>query len=120
MIVLSILAYAAGLALMAFAESAFMLGAAALVAGLAHGAIFPILTSQVVLRSRTAERGSAISIFTSLFEVSVLLAAPAVGFLIDDFSYRVGFGSAALALVIGAIAYAFWDTRLAATERVTV
>ena len=60
------------------------------------------------------------SILTSLFDVSVLLAAPAVGFLIDDFSYRVGFGAAALALVIGAIVYAFWDARLAVSERVTV
>jgi MFS family permease len=120
LIVLSILAYAAGLALMALAESAFMLGAAALVAGLAHGAIFPILTSQVVHRSRTAERGSAMSIFTSLFEVSVLLAAPAVGFLIDGFSFRVGFGAAALTLVLGAVVYAFWDARLAASERATV
>lgn len=117
LIVLSILAYAAGLALMALAESAFMLGAAALVAGLAHGAIFPILTSQVVHRSRTAERGSAMSIFTSLFEVSVLLAAPAVGFLIDGFSFRVGFGAAALTLVLGAVVYAFWDARLAVSER---
>jgi MFS family permease len=120
LIVLSILAYAAGLALMALAESAFMLGAAAFVAGLAHGAIFPILTSQVVHRSRTAERGSAMSIFTSLFEVSVLLAAPAVGFLIDGFSFRVGFGAAALTLVLGAVVYAFWDARLAVSERAKV
>jgi len=120
LIVLSILAFAVGLALMAIAESAFVLAAAAFMAGLAHGAIFPILTSQVVHRSRTAERGSAMSIFTSLFEVSVLLAAPAVGFLIDDFSYRVGFGAAALALVAGAIAYAFWDARLVGSEKVSV
>jgi hypothetical protein len=42
-----------------------------------------------------------------------------VGFLIDGFSFRVGFGAAALTLVLGAVVYAFWDARLAVSERAT-
>ena len=61
------------------------------------------------------------SVFTSLFEVSVLLAAPAVGALIDDFGFDVGFGAAAVVLLFGAVIYAVWDSRMMAAEaRATV
>jgi predicted MFS family arabinose efflux permease len=108
----ALVVYGLGLALMAAAGSVPLLIAAALCAGLAHGAVFPILTSQVVARSRTAERGSAMSIFTSIFDIALLLAAPAVGILIDSFNYRVAFGWVAFALGLGAVVYALWDRRL--------
>jgi predicted MFS family arabinose efflux permease len=112
----ALVAYGVGLALLAVAGSEPILVIAAISGGLAHGAIFPILTSQVVNRARTAERGSAMSIFTSIFDIALLLSAPAVGVLIDGFSYRVAFAMVALALVAGAVVYAFWDRRLVAAE----
>jgi hypothetical protein len=39
-----------------------------------------------------------------------------VGLLIDGFSYRVAFATVSLALVVGAVVYAFWDRRLVASE----
>ena len=108
--------YAIGLALMAVAGSVPVLAAAAVTAGMAHGAVFPILTSQVVNRARTAERGSAMSIFTSIFDIALLVAAPVVGVLIDGSGYRSAFSLVSLALGFGAVVYAIWDRRLFASE----
>jgi hypothetical protein len=54
------------------------------------------------------------AIFTSIFDIALLLAAPSVGFLIDGFDYRVAFGAVAIALGLGAVVYAIWDRRLVA------
>ncbi len=116
LVVGALLAYGAGLALMATAVNVAMVVAAGICAGLAHGALFPILTSQVVRRARTAERGSAMSIFTSIFDIALLLSAPAVGGLIDGFNYGVAFSGVAVVLGIGAVVYAVWDRRLVAGE----
>lgn len=111
-------AYGLSLALLAVAGSVPLLVVAAVLGGVAHGAVFPILTSQVVARARTAERGSAMSIFTSIFDIALLMAAPAVGFLIDGFNYRVAFGAVAIALAVGAAVYSIWDRRLVAAAAV--
>jgi predicted MFS family arabinose efflux permease len=104
--------YALSLAILAIAGSVPLLVAAAFFGGMAHGAVFPILISQVVLRARTSERGSAMAIFTSIFDVALLVAAPTVGFLIDGFSYRLAFGCVAIALGLGAVVYSIWDRRI--------
>lgn len=112
----ALLAYGAGLLFLGVAESATMVALAGFAAGLSHGAVFPILTSQVVSRARTAERGSAMAIFTSIFDIALLVAAPAVGFLIDGFSYRLAFGGVAVAVSAGAVLYGWWDHRVTSTE----
>jgi predicted MFS family arabinose efflux permease len=112
----ALVAYGMCLVLLAVAGSEPIMVVAAASGGLAHGAVFPILTSQVVNRARTAERGSAMSTFTSIFDIALLLSAPAVGLLIDGFSYRIAFATVSLALVIGAVVYAVWDRRLVASE----
>lgn len=114
MIVGSIVAYSAGLLLMGLADSASGIALAGLLSGLAHGTMFPILTSQVTSRSRLAERGSAMTIFTSLFDVSVLMVLPVAGLLIDRFSYTVGFAAVAVFAAAGAPAFAVWDRRSSA------
>jgi predicted MFS family arabinose efflux permease len=112
----ALLAYGSGLLLLAVAASSGVIVAAAIAAGLAHGALFPILTSQVVSRARTAERGSAMAIFTSIFDIALLASAPAVGGLIDGFDYRTAFSAVAMFLGVGAVVYALWDRRLVASE----
>jgi predicted MFS family arabinose efflux permease len=111
LVVSALVAYGLSLALMAVAGALPLFVMAALAGGLSHGAVFPILTSQVVGRARTAERGSAMAIFTSIFDIALLLAAPVVGRLIDGFDYGVAFGSVAVALGFGALVYARWDRR---------
>ncbi|MEX2652373.1 MAG: MFS transporter [Acidimicrobiia bacterium] len=113
-VVSALVSYGLSLAILALAGSVPLLIAAAVFGGLAHGAVFPILTSQVVARARTAERGSAMAIFTSIFDIALLIAAPAVGFLIDGFNYRLAFGCVAIALALGAAVYAIWDRRMVA------
>jgi len=112
----ALLAYGSSLLLLAVAGSSGVIVAAAIAAGLAHGALFPILTSQVVTRARTAERGSAMAIFTSIFDIALLASAPAVGGLIDGFDYRTAFSAVALVLGVGAVVYALWDRWLVASE----
>lgn len=111
-VVSALVGYGLSLALLAVAGSVPLLVVAAVLGGVAHGAVFPILTSQIIARARTAERGSAMAIFTSIFDIALLIGAPVVGFLIDGFNYGVAFGSAAFALGLGAVVYAFWDRRL--------
>ncbi len=114
----SISLYGVGLLVMAMAQTVSLLAVAAAAAGTAHGAAFPILSSQVVNRARTAERGSAVATFTSIFDIALLLGAPAVGVLIEGFDYLVAFAAAGVALIIGAFVYAAWDRRLVASTLV--
>jgi predicted MFS family arabinose efflux permease len=111
----AIVLYGAGVGIMAVAPTTAFLVAAALTTGAAHGAAFPLLSSEVVNRARDSERGSAMSIFTSIFDISLLLGAPAVGFIIDGSGYLVAFGATGAFLVAGAVVYGIWDRRLVAT-----
>lgn len=104
----ALLAYAAGVSLLGVGTSAALAGAA-LVCGVAHGAVFPMLSSQVVARARDAERGSAMATFTALFDIALLVGAPATGFLIDARSYAAAFVAISVVQVAGAVAYAAWD-----------
>lgn len=112
----SISFFGLGLVLLAFTETALILGIASFVMGTAHGTAFPLLSSEVVNRARVSERGSAMAIFTSIFDFALLLGAPAIGFLIDGFSYLVAFSVAGAGLIVGAAIYEVWDRRLVATS----
>lgn len=108
--------FGVGLILMAIAQSSVLLAVAAAVMGTAHGTAFPLISSEVVNRARVSERGSAMSVFTSIFDFALLLGAPAVGFLIDGFGYLPAFATAGGALIVGASIYGLWDRRLMATS----
>ncbi len=112
----SIVAYGTGLGIMALAGSEISLVLAAVVTGTAHGAVFPLLSSEVVNRARISERGSAMTVFTSLFDIALLLGAPAVGFLIVGFDYLVAFMAAGVTLIIGAVVYGMWDRWMVKTS----
>lgn len=109
LLVVAIFFYGIGLVVMAVAQSVSMLVLAAATTGTAHGATFPILSSEVVNRARVSERGSALATFTSIFDIALLLGAPAVGFLIEGFSYLVAYSATGIALIGGAFIYAAWD-----------
>jgi predicted MFS family arabinose efflux permease len=120
MVMVAIGAYGGCLLLLAQAQSLplFVVGAA--VGGMAHGAVFPVLSSSVVYRARISERGSAMSIFTSIFDVALLVSAPLVGGLIEGFSYAVAFSAMGLFLVLGGIVYSIWDKRMIAAGAMAV
>lgn len=108
--------YGIGIGLLALAPGVPTFVAAAVVAGTSHGAAFPLLSSEVVNRARVSERGSAMSTFTSIFDIALLMGAPAVGLLIDGFSYLVAFSVAGVVLIVGAGVYGVWDRRMVATS----
>lgn len=114
--VVALISYGVGLGLLAVAGSVPILALAAFFGGLAHGGLFPLLSSQVVARARTAERGSAMAVFTSIFDIALLVAAPSVGSLIEGFDYEVAFAVVAVVLVVGSGVYAIWDRRMVAAE----
>lgn len=94
---------------MAAGPSGFL--AAAALGGAAHGVVFPVLSSQVVSRARTSERGSAIATFTSIFDISILGLVPLVGFVIDRVGYTEAFLGVGGAMVVGSVTYVVWDVR---------
>jgi predicted MFS family arabinose efflux permease len=105
----SISAYGLGLSLLGSARGMVPFVLAAVVTGIAHGAAFPVLSSEVVNRARIAERGSAMAVFTSIFDIAVLAGVPVVGFMIDGLDYLAAFSFVGVTLLGGALVYRFWD-----------
>ncbi len=100
---------AAGFFTLAFAQDAGDVAAAGVLCGLGHGFVFPILFGLVVGRAREVERGAAMSIFTALFDVGVLVGGPVLGLVIRLAGYPAMFVTAALIVCAGAVVFAFWD-----------
>jgi len=111
----AVVAYGAGFLVLATSESAVAMAAAGGLLGLGHGLLFPILTSQVVMRARETERGSAMAIFTSLFDLAVLTAAPTVGLIIDWRGYSTAFAALGVFIGLGLVVYLLWDRAVFAT-----
>jgi len=105
---------ALGLAGLALARSATTVAVSGLLCGFGHGFTFPILSGLVVHRARPAERGVALSLFTSLFDFGMLIGGPAFGFLLERSGYGAMYGAAAAVVVSGTLAFALWDARILA------
>ncbi len=112
LVVTAVSIYGLGLGVMASAGSAWALAGAAVLCGSAHGAAFPILSSQVVNRTRVSERGSAMATFTSIFDMAGLVGTPVVGLLIERSGYLSAFSAAGVVVILGAALYGLWDRRL--------
>ena len=112
MLVTSVAVFGSGLVLLAVAQSASMMMLAAFVSGTAHGTAFPLMSSEIVNRARISERGSAMSIFTSIFDIALLFGAPLVGFMITGISYLVAFSVIGAVIIGGSVVYGLWDRRL--------
>jgi len=82
---------------------------AGVLCGAGHGYAFPIVMGMVVSRAADADRGSAMAIFTGLFDVGALLGGPAFGTIIRFGSYSSMFLAAAGWMLAGGLVYAFWD-----------
>ncbi len=100
---------AAGFFTLAWAQDAVDVAAAGVLCGLGHGFVFPILFGLVVSRAREVERGAAMSIFTALFDVGVLIGGPVLGLVIRLAGYPAMYVTAALIVCGGAVGFAVWD-----------
>jgi len=101
----------AAFALLATANSDNQVIAAGVLFGIGHGYTFPVLFGIVVTRAREADRGSAMGIFTALFDVGAVLGGPLTGVLISVAGFGAGFGVAGAIVLAGAVAFFFWDGR---------
>lgn len=115
LVLIAIVSYGLSLITLGLAQAIPLFAIAAVLGGMAHGAVFPVLSSSVVHRARISERGSALSIFTSIFDIALLVFAPAVGLLIEGFSYAVAFSAMGGFLLIGGVVYSIWDKRMIAS-----
>ena len=102
----TIATYAAAVLLVAGATERPMFMAAGLLAGLAHGYAFPVITSQIVSRAPAALTGMALAFFTGLWELSDLLLAPLFGAIADRTDDATMFSSLAVAVTVGLVLWA--------------
>jgi predicted MFS family arabinose efflux permease len=103
--------FAAGLLLLARAESDLDVGVAGGLGGIGHAYVFPILISIVVDRAPVADRGAALAIFTALFDAGVLIGGPCLGALVHRTSYPVMYSAASAVAVVACAVFLVWDRR---------
>ena len=105
----AIFSLAAGFLVLALFPSWTGVVVAGLLSGAGHAYLYPILYSMVITRAHPRERGTAMAIFTGVFDVGMLMGNPALGLIIITGGYGVMFGAAAAWLVAGAAIFARWD-----------
>ena len=102
---------AAGIGLLANAQGMTAVYVAGVLCGAGHGYAFPILNALVVERARASERGTAVSVFTALFDLAVLVGGPSLGAAVRLGSYPIMFSSAAGLLILSMLIFWAWDRR---------
>lgn len=107
----SLAALAAGFVALAAATSGRDVAAAGLLCGIGHGYVFPILFALVVGRAREADRGSAMAIFTALFDLGVVLGGPLFGAISLAAGFSAVYLTAALLLTGASGVFFLWDRR---------
>jgi len=105
----ALVALSGGFAWMAGADSARDLVVAGLLCGVGHGYTFPILFGLVVTRAPESNRGTAMAVFTALFDIGVLVGGPALGAVIERAGFAAMYGAAGAVLALGTLAFFFLD-----------
>ncbi|HJL45784.1 MAG TPA: MFS transporter, partial [Polyangiaceae bacterium LLY-WYZ-15_(1-7)] len=98
-----------GLVGLAFATEAWHVALIGVVCGMGHGYVFPILSSLIVTRAPAEDRGAAVTLFTALFDVGILLGGPLLGGVADWMGHRAMFVVAAALTALGLAVFARWD-----------
>lgn len=103
----------AGLLLLPAADSDLLMAVSGMLCGAGHAFVFPVLLAMVVTRAADRERGVALSMFTALFDLGLLLGSPLLGALLERTDYGAMFTAAAVVAVAGGVVYGLWDRRVA-------
>jgi MFS family permease len=82
---------------------------AAVLGGLGHGFLFPLITTSLVNRARLEERGTALAIFSGLIDMVYLLGAPIVGILIVASGYPTTFSTVSVVILSGLAGFILWE-----------
>lgn len=105
----SLVSISLSLGVLALARDTTLLAVSGILAGLGHGFAFPILSAMVVTRAHPADRGSAVALFTAIFDAGILIGSPLLGLVARLSDLRPMFATASVLPVIGAIAFYLWD-----------
>jgi len=100
---------AAGLVVLGLAGGDAAVLVAGVLFGIGHGITFPIVFGIVVTRAGDADRGSAMAIYTALFDLALLVGAPIFGALIDAAGFQTMYITAAVTLLAGTLVFGIWD-----------
>ncbi len=102
---------AAGFVVLGVATGDVHIAVAGVLCGTGHGFGFPILSGFVVGRAPDEDRGSAMSFFTALFDLGILVGGPILGLIITVFGYTTMFLTAAILVVVVTVTFAGADRR---------
>jgi MFS family permease len=105
----SLLFGGSGLIMLALATGPVHLLIAAFACGVGHGFAFPIISALVVTRAQPDERGSAIALFTALFDLGVLFGGPSFGVSARYAGYPVTFALAGGLCIVATVVFVLWD-----------
>lgn len=108
----SFAALAGGLALLGSATSNAGILVAGALCGMGHGFIFPILYAMTIDRAEPENRGSAMALYTGLFDVAAFAGAPVLGWIIQGAGYTSMWTTAAVVVVGGTVLFARMDRRV--------
>ena len=100
MVAPALAAYVGAALLLADASTGNIVLLGGLLAGLAHGYAFPVVTSQVITRVPEHMRGTGMAVFTGLWDVSRLVLAPILGAVADATDDSTMFASGAVGACI--------------------
>jgi len=110
-------AYIGGLLVMAFAGSPTTVLLAGLLTGIGHGYVFPVVMAQAIQRASLRLRGSAIAMFTALFDVSFLVFTPIFGAVADASSDGTMFALCGVAAIAGLAGWTLLEHLLSPREK---
>ena len=100
-----------GIAVLAVATGPAHLVIAGVACGTSHAFAFPILSALVVTRAQPDERGSAVALFTALFDLGVLVGGPSFGAGARFIGYRPTYAIAAAFVGVATVVFIVWDRR---------
>jgi len=102
---------AGGFVFLSIASGNLHIAFAGLLCGVGHGFGFPILSGIIVDRAPDEDRGSAITFFTALFDLGVLVGGPILGVIITGLGYSAMFKFAAVFILATTALFFIWDDR---------
>lgn len=105
----SMLISAAGLLVLAVASGPLHLILCAVLCGVGHGFAFPITSALVVTRAQPEERGSAIALYTALYDLGMLLGGPSFGLAVKLAGYSWTFAFAGALVSASTVIFMLWD-----------
>jgi MFS family permease len=103
--------FAAGIGMLAVAATAWQLALFAVLAGTGHAFLFPALSSLVVARAPVERRGTAMSLYTSMFDLGPLAGAPLLGLVAERWGYAAMWPTVGASIALAAVGFFVLDRR---------